>query len=153
MRWPFSKKHRELTIPPDEEQLWSVAQGETEGGLLLVRYNESAGELAGHPGLPIKLGFALPLNHPDKGGLPDAEENGQLLAIEDVILGQVLSATTGIHALTLTTGLMKEFVFYIAPGADIAKLHADLREAVTSHDVQCIAVEEPGWDTYRDFTP
>jgi hypothetical protein len=48
---------------------------------------------------------------------------------------------------------MKELAFYIAPGADIAKLHADLRETVSSHDVRCIAVEEPGWKSYWDFAP
>ncbi len=48
---------------------------------------------------------------------------------------------------------MKEYVFYIAPGLDIAGLHATLREEVTSHDVQCMADEEPGWESFRDFVP
>jgi len=74
--------------------------------------------------------------------LPDAAENAELLAIEDVICRHVLAKAVGLFALTLTTGVMKEWVFYIAPDVDIATLHADIRGHVTSHEVQCMAVEE-----------
>ena len=153
MHWPFSKKHRELRIPPQDEQRWSVARRDDGGGPLLVRFNEAARELAGHPGLPVKLGFAVPLNLPNEGGLPDADENRQLAAVEDLIAQRVLADAVGLHAMTLTTGLMKEYVFYIAPGLDIAGLHAALRENVSSHEVQCMAIEEPGWASFRDFVP
>jgi hypothetical protein len=149
MRWPFSKKHRELKIPPQEEQRWSVARMDYGGGPLLVRFNETGRELVGHPGLPIKLGFAVPLHRPKEGGLPDPDENEKLAAVEDLIAQRVLADAVGLHAMTLTTGIMKEYVFYVAPGVDIAKLHAAVR--VSSHDVQCMAIEEPGWDSFRDF--
>lgn len=151
--WPFSKKIRKLELPTDDEQRWSVAQAEHEGVPVLVRFNETASEWAGHPDLPIKLGFAVPLNRPNEGGLPDPAENEELLAIEDVIVRQVSSTAVGVHALTLTTGVMKEWVFYVAPGADIAKLHRDVRSQVASHDVQCMAVEERKWESYRAFVP
>src|SRR5262252_2435291 len=106
MRWPFSKKHRELTIPPEHEQQWRVAQGELEDGPLLVRFNESARKLMGHPGLTIRLGFALPLNRPNEGGLPDPEENKALAAVEDLVVQRVLASAVGLHAMTLTTGIM-----------------------------------------------
>jgi len=53
--------------------------------------------------------------------------------------------------MTLTTGDMKEFVFYIAPGLDIARLHEAQRLEVSSHDLQCMAVEEPGWESFRSL--
>ena len=118
----------------------------------MVRFNVAARELAGHPGLSIKLSFAVPLRRPNEGGLPDADENTELAAIEDLIVERVLTDAVGLHAMTLTTGVMKEYVFYIAPGLDIAGLHAALRKVVSSHDVQCIAIEEPGWESFRDFT-
>jgi len=73
MRWPFWGKKRDithLTIPPADEQRWSVAQGEVGGCPLVVRFNESARKLAGHSGLSIKLGFAVPLNRPNHGASP-----------------------------------------------------------------------------------
>lgn len=152
MRWPFSKKHRELSIPPQAEQRWSVAQGQHGGAPLLVRFNEAGLGLAGHPDLPIKLGFAVPLNRPNEAGLPDPDENAELAAIEDLIAERVLAGSIGLHAMTLTTGVMKEFVFYIPPGRDIAGLHSALREEIPTHDVQCMAIKEPNWDSFREFT-
>jgi hypothetical protein len=152
MHWPFSKKYRELRIPPLAEQRWTVAQGDYGGNPLLVRFNEAGRELVGHPGLPIKLGFAVPLHRPHEGGLPDAQENEELAAVEDLVAQRVLAAAVGLHAMTLTTGIMKEYVFYITPGLDIAGLHAALRKDVSSHELQCMATEEPGWESFREFT-
>jgi hypothetical protein len=153
MRWPFSKKHAELEIPPVESQRWTVAIAEMDDGPLLVRINDSARELAGHAGLPIKLGFAVPLNQPNPGGHPDPAENEALGAVEDLVAQRVFEATIGIHVLTLTNGVMKEFVFYIPAGVDIARLHEGLRADVTTHDLQCIAEQEPKWQSFRSFVP
>lgn len=153
MRWPFSKKNRELELPPRDGQRWSLAHGDHGGSPIILRFNESAKELVGHPALSIKLGFATPLNRPNEGGLPDAGENEELAAVEDRIVHRVLEGAVGLHAMTLTTGIMKEIVFYIAPGLDVAAVHAALREEIQSHDVQCMAVKEPGWESFRDLVP
>jgi len=153
MVWPFSKKESKLEIPPEDEHQWGVAQGGFEGEAVIARYNETAAGFAGHSELPIKLGFAIPFNKPNEGGLPDAEENAALDLIEDLIVRKVTAVTSGVYVLALTTGVMKEFVFYISPGADIAKLHEDIRDQAASHDVQCMAVEERKWESYRAFLP
>ncbi len=152
MRWPFSKKDRELRIPPVEAQRWTVAHAGVGGEPLIVRSNDAARELAGHPALPIKLGFAVPLNRPNEGGLPDGEEHQQLTAVEDLIAAQVLASGPGVHALTLTTGVMQEVIFYVTPDRDFAGLHARVTEAVSSHTVQCLAVEDPEWESFLEFT-
>ena len=143
------------TLPPisSPNQRWSVAESNGDDGLLLVRFSETAGKWQGHPELPIKLGFAMPLNEPDPGGLPTPVENIELNDVEDVICREVEAAATGLHAMTLTTGTMKEVVFYIRPGADIAAIHAAVREQVATHEVQCMAVMEPEWDSWQAFTP
>ena len=91
--------------------------------LSIIRYNETAKDWSGHPGLPVKLGFAVPLNSSNEVGLPEPGENEQLEEIEDVILREVEARTIGLHALVLTTGTMKEFVFYIPRGVDIKSIH------------------------------
>ena len=72
--WPFSKKIRKLEPPIDDEQRWSVALGRTREGPVLVRFNETAGEWVAHPDLPIKLGFAVPLNRPNEGAAGSSRE-------------------------------------------------------------------------------
>ena len=151
MVWPFSKRESKLEIPPEDEHRWGVAQRDFEGEAVIVRYNETAAGFAGHSELPIKLGFAIPLNRPNEGGLPDADENAELDLIEELIVSKVTAATRGAYVLALTTGAMKEFVFYIASGVDIAELHEDIRGEVSSHDVQCMAAEERKWESFRAY--
>ncbi|MCA8972580.1 MAG: DUF695 domain-containing protein, partial [Planctomycetes bacterium] len=88
-----------------------------------------------------------------EGGLPDAAENEALDAIEDLVVQRVLASVVGMHAMTLTDGVMKEIVFYIAPGLDIASLHEALRGEVVSHDLQCMAVKERSWRSFRMLVP
>ncbi|MCA9210238.1 MAG: DUF695 domain-containing protein [Planctomycetales bacterium] len=153
--WPFSPKPKELSALPgisDASHHWGIAKAEYGGSPLLIRFNKSAEEWVGNAGLPIKLGFAIPLNLPNENGLPDPDENQQLNDVEDVILREVEAGTKGIHVLALTNGMMKEFVFYIPRGADIQRIHEMIQESVSTHDVQCMALEEPEWDSYRQFT-
>lgn len=154
MIWPFRRQSRNMSTLPaltDDAHEWGVAQGEFEGAPMIVRYNVSAREWMEHPKLNVKLGFAIPLNQPNPGGLPNPDENLQLQQIEDRILEELAAHATGIQALAITNGEMKEFIFYISEGADIASIHETLQTEITSHDVQCMAVREPAWDTYRDF--
>ncbi len=153
MIWPFSKSERPLELPPEDEHRWGVVQAEFDGAPLVVRYNETAAGFRGHSELPIKLGFAVPLRNQVEGGLSDTGEDAELDAIEELIALKVAASTRGVYALALTTGAMKEFVFYIAPDADIANLHEDIQSQVSSHDVQCMAVEERKWESYRAFVP
>ncbi len=155
--WPFSRKTKAISRLPaitDPAHTWGVAQGNYEGSPLIVRFSQSAKEWCSHPDLPIKLGFAIPLNAPTEGGRPNPAENDQLdHEIEDIIRGEVAARTKGIHALVLTTGTMKEFVFYIPRGIDIKTLHEAIQAAVPTHQVQCVAVSEPNWESYKAFNP
>jgi hypothetical protein len=128
-----------------------VLQASHDGAPLIIRLNSSAKEWAGHPALRIKMGFAVALKAPNEGGLPTSEESSQLQGIEDIIVQEVDARAKGIYALGLTTGVMKEFVFYIAPNADIAGIHQAIRSRVSSHDVQCMADMDPAWEAYLQF--
>lgn len=141
------------TLPKisDPSNRWALAEAEYRGSPLFIRVNTSAQDWVGHAELPIKLGFAVPLTLPSIKGFPDPDENEDLHAVEDLIIREVEAATIGIHALVLTTGQMKEFVFYIPEGVDIESLHQSIRDSVSTHDVQCVAVRDPNWDSYRQF--
>ena len=143
----------DLTGLFEGEQEWVLAQASRQGSPLIIRFNSTAGDWLGHPELPIKLGFAVPLNHPNPGGLPHPDENDQIEGIEDAIIEEVAARATGVQVLAVTTGEMKEFIFYIAPGADIAAMHQTVQQRVSSHEVQCMAIHEPDWETYQRFTP
>ena len=154
--WSFSQKTKDLqTLPSisDPCHRWGIAEGDYDGSPLIVRFNNSGKEWCAHPGLPIKLGFAVPLNTPTENGLPESVESEQLSDIEDVIVREVQARTKGLHALVLSTSNMKEFVFYIPRRVDVESLHKAVQEAVPTHDVQCMAEKEVKWDSFTDFSP
>ncbi len=125
----------------------------TDSGPLFARVNTTVKEFIGDPRLSIKLGFAIPMKLKTGLNLPDADENESLAVVEDEIRETVARNASGIHVLTLTNAVMKEFIFYIEPGADIAAMHKLLMNNVKSHEVQCMAVRDPGWETYLEFSP
>jgi hypothetical protein len=69
--WPFKRKQLDISTLPklsDDSHIWGVAQADVDSSPLIIRYNESARSWVGHTQLPIKLGFAIPLNSPNEGG-------------------------------------------------------------------------------------
>ena len=149
--WPFKKKYPDIREFGLLTESWSIATAKHDGAPLIVRKNTGCADWVGHPDFSIKLGFAIPWNKQIPGGLPDPSENLELNSIEDQIIKKTTSVTKAICALTLTTGIMKEFVFYISDGSVVESLHAGLKQSIKSHDVQCMAVIEKDWKTYRQF--
>jgi len=149
--WPF-KKHLSLDDLNDDNDMWSVLQGTTENGPMLVRMNTSAKRWAKHPSLAIRVGFAIPLNHPNSNGFPAADENAALNEIETRILDDLRASGPAVHVLTITTGTFKEFVFYIQNGDSLKTIHEKLIADTPSHEVQCMAVHDPEWDVYASFS-
>jgi hypothetical protein len=152
--WPFSKKPLNIENLPridSDVYQWEVGLIESDEGPMIIRKNATAKKWAKHASLPIKLGFAIPLNSPNQGGLPDPAENERMDEIEDMIVAALADVATGIQVLTITNGVMKEFVFYVAEGLDIGKVHQQLQADCTTHDVQCIAEREKNWETYAAF--
>src|SRR5437763_16733679 len=89
------------SLPPitSDADRWRVAEASYGGSPLLIRLNASATPWVGHAALPIRLGFAIPLNRPKDGGLPDPAENEELNEVEDIIRREVEAKATGVHVL------------------------------------------------------
>jgi hypothetical protein len=146
------KKHLPIDDLNEDGDLWSVMQASTTDGPMLVRINTTAKRWAKHPSLGIRVGFAIPLNKSDPGGLPESLENFELNQLEDKILFYLKSSGPAIHVLSITTGTFKEFVFYTENGDSVAGIHENLRSETTSHDVQCMAEHDPKWTVYGSFS-
>lgn len=130
---------------------WKVAQGKYEGNPIIVRINANLHPFVGKSDHTLKIGFAIPLNNPHPGEMPDPEENILIAAIEDQITGNLNAKGSAVLALAITMGTFKEFVYYAKPGIDIASIHQELMTNIKSHDIQCIASIENKWETYREW--
>lgn len=143
----------ELPHIPCDDHKWGVGEGVHDNCPIFVRYNISAKDYIGSPKLSLKLGFAIPLMKPSIMGLPDPDENDDLDRIEDLIVKEIGKCCQGVFAMVLSTGKMKEYVFYINKCENIEATHKTIQMQISSHTVQYILVEEPDWKSYRVFSP
>ena len=128
-----------------------MLEASTDDGPMLVTINTTAQRWAKHPSLGIRVGFAIPLNEPDPGGFATSSELSQIDQIDEEILRYVNASGPAIHVLTITTGIFKEFVYYIENGDAVAGIHEKLLRQTFTHNVQCIAIFDPEWETYDSF--
>lgn len=130
---------------------WQISQGTSGETPIIVRRNTHLEPFAGKTALTLKIGFAIPLNAPNPGGMVDPEENEVVANIEDMIIEALRAVGPSVHALAISTGTYKEFVFYARPDIDIKTVHEELMQGVKSHEIQCYAEMDPKWETYKDY--
>jgi hypothetical protein len=135
---------------PSESQ-WSVLSGKHEGKPMFIRRNDAARSLRGHPEYRFRVGIAVPLKAPDEHGLPNAEEMEQLNAIEDLVSSRLEDGKQSLMVFAITTGGMREFVFYSRNGEAAASTLEALRSEVHTHELQGYVAEDPKWSGYRQF--
>ncbi len=137
----------------NKNQKWVFAEAIYHGRPLLIRANSGVENMIGTEGFALKIGFAIPLRKPKENGLPSPSENEQLNAIEDIILREFALRSSGQHVLTLTTGLMREIVFYGPKETDFKAVQESVQRQISTHSVQVNALLEPNWESYRQFAP
>lgn len=142
----FGRKPNVSEMFGDEK--WQVAQGEYDGKPTIVRFNAALKPFVGRSDHILKIAFAIPLNDPNPGGLPSANEGEALMLVEDKILYALRSRVSAVQALVITMGTFREFVFYAKQDIDVKALHEELMASITSHEVQCMAEIEERWETY-----
>lgn len=153
---PNSRAFRDIEDLPaitSKDSKWVVAQMEYDGAPLIVRANCSAKDWVGHPLLSVKIGCAIPFKKPSTNGMPDQLENEQLLRVEDVILEEFGKLFSGLLVLVLTTGKMRELVFYVESSDRIDEAKSLVQLRVKSHIVQFISVHDPKWSAFHKFSP
>ena len=147
----FLKKKKTPQSAFFDDGQWHLGQGEYEGDPIMVRINAALKPFAGQTDHTLKIGFAIPLNQPNPGGMPDPEENDQIGAYEDRITEVLQLKGSAVQALAITMGTFKEFVFYALPDMDVQAVHEQLMDEIESHEVQCIARIEEDWATYKEW--
>jgi hypothetical protein len=145
--WSFNS-NKDVDKINFDEHAWSVLQTEDEEGPILIRVNNTAKKWAKHPRLNIKVGFAIPLQSPNPGGLPDPDENAKFNDIEDEICELLKATGPAIQVLAITTGTFKEYVFYIENGESIEQAHKQAMSAFSEYDIQCYGENDPKWQGY-----
>jgi hypothetical protein len=142
---------RRNTPPFPSQSSWSVHEGHLNGRPIFVRKNQAAKEFTGHRDYRFRVGVAVPLREPKDNGLPTNDEMNQLNSIEDALTEALEANQESLHVLAITTGGMREFVFYTRNPQMARTVIETARTATSTHEVQGYVQEDPSWTVFKQF--
>lgn len=118
---------------------------------MFIRRNDTAVGFAGHPDYKFRIGVAIPLIAATEDGFPTADEMEKLNVIEDALTEQLEFEQRALHVLAITTGGMREFVFYSRIPASAEAIVENLRAKVSTHEIQSYVAEDAKWELFKQF--
>jgi hypothetical protein len=143
---------RRSAPPFPSEASWTVNEGQLNGRPIFVRRNESAKAFAGHRDYRFRVGVAVPLRNPNGNGLPTDDEMNQLNSIEDALTQALEANQDSLHVLAITTGGMREFVYYTRNPQGARSTIECAQAVASSHEIQNYIEEDPHWKVYKQFS-
>ena len=149
--WPLKRKYLDKQSVEITDS-WSVSQGQHGSNPMIVRVNRGVAAAVGHPAFKHHVGVALPLHTPDANGFPAADEAGQLDAIEDLLVSRLTTDRQCVQVATISTGAMREFVFYSSAPSETDEALRALAHEVATHRMQHVIQPDPKWRVYRELS-
>jgi len=112
---------------------------------MIVRTNTGYREFRSVSGYEHQGGIAVPLREPEATGLPGPTESAILGELEDTICSLLEEQAESLLVAVITTGGMREFVFYTREPQRVEQRVAELRKQITSHEIQLIIQLDRTW--------
>ncbi len=142
-------RSNEARIDADASGPWSVSDGEYDGKRMLVRLNDGLRAMAGRKSHSRQAGIAIRCNSPDEQGLPSANDATAFSNFEDQSQEMFCADQLALFAAVITTGGMREFVFYLSDERRFREHFRDWARTPKSHRVQLMIQRDPSWSVYR----
>jgi hypothetical protein len=130
---------------------WAISQGFYEGKVVFIRANNGLKELARHPDYTHQVGIAVPLHHPNEDGLPESAEGEELNTIEDHLLDRLLTNNESLFVGAITTGGMREFVFYTSNPDQVVEKFKTAQAEISTHELQLLIQLDKDWRTFKNL--
>lgn len=148
--WPFAKKEcNPEHLPVDGP--WSVAEGEHNGNVMIVRSNAGYREFGRLAHYEHQVGIAVPLRGAESTGLPSPEEDAQFGEVEDILCRSFEQEAESLLVGIITTSGMREFVFYTRAPEQVKKRFEMVRSTITSHEIQLMIRLDKNWRAYAQL--
>lgn len=130
---------------------WSILTGQEFEKPIIVRRNNSVQQYAENSAFIYRVGITVLLLKPNEVGLPSKEEVASLDQIEDELNNQLEKEGDSIQVLVITTGGMREFVYYSCNSKLIEQVIYNTRKKFSSHEIQFYVKEDKEWSIYKEF--
>jgi hypothetical protein len=149
--WPFKRKALKIEKLP-VDGAWSVAEGVYNRRPMFVRTNTIYRDIMGVIGYEHQVGIAVPLRIQELSGLPSSEEFEELNSIEDSICGLLEIERESLFVAAISTGGMREFVFYTRSPELVKQKFQQLQSTISSHGIQLMIQLDRDWKIYKRLT-
>jgi Family of unknown function (DUF695) len=93
----------------------------------------------------------VPLRKSETSGLPSATEDALLGEVENNICSSLEEQAESLLVAVITTGGMREFVFYTRDPQSVKRRFEQLRNRITSHEIQLMIQSDRTWRTYAQL--
>jgi hypothetical protein len=118
---------------------------------MIVRSNAGYRDFGSVPGYEHQVGIAVPLRTPEPTGLPSPAEDAELGHIEDLICSSLQDQAESLLVAVITTGGMREFAFYTRDPERLKQRFEQLRNSITSHELQLMIQLDKAWGVYAQL--
>ncbi|MFM2357998.1 MAG: hypothetical protein RJA61_735 [Candidatus Parcubacteria bacterium] len=138
-----------------QENDWKVLQVSIDNYPAVISFRTSINTPENIKLLPFQAGVAVPFLQPTELGLPTDTEANQLWKIEDRLKLELQTEYRALHAVTITTQRIREFVFYVAewkPKEIEHTIKIIEKHINDSRELQFMLKEDRDWETYKNFT-
>jgi hypothetical protein len=146
----FRKKNPSIDSITVQED-WSISQGIYDENVIFIRINNGLRKLAGHPEYAHQVGIAVPLNNPNEHGLPESDEGEELGVIEEHLLDSLLTDNESLFVGAITTGGMREFVFYTSSPEQVVNKFKTIQKIISTHELQLLIQLDKDWRTFKNL--
>ena len=120
---------------------------------MIVRSNRGYREFGGVRGYEHQVGIAVPLSKAETTGLPSSTEDALLGEVEDIICSSLEEQAESLLVAVITTSGMREFVFYTREPQRVRQRFEELRNRITSHEIQLLIQSDRTWRAYAQLCP
>ena len=125
--------------------------GECNGRPMLARIHQGLAPLADTDRYPLEVTISVKFHEASASGLPSDREIEDLNVIGDSLAEMLERDHAAVHALTITTDGVREFIFYASNEATVEAGIVDVSTRIRSHDFKYSIEREP-WTLYRKLT-
>ncbi len=127
-------------------------RGTSDGHLAYIRGNTALRGLKEKGRFPYRVGFAVAFLRPNRYGLPTDDEARELTSLENEIDRAMSGKKLGFLSLVITTGGMREYVFYSNQADAVRRELKKMGGRMHGRDVRSYVTADPGWEVYIRFT-
>ncbi len=118
---------------------------------MFVRRNVGYSEFGSVARYEHQVGIAVPLKKAEATGLPCPEEDALLGDVEEIICSLLEEQAESLLVAVITTGGMREFVFYTREPQRVRQRFDQLRNRITSHEIQLMIQADKTWRVYAQL--